>query len=61
MTPFVINIAKPFLKYMGKSLIDYGHPRGLIALILVAVSLVFVPALLALNNDSEVGACCPGI
>jgi hypothetical protein len=38
MTAFVINIAKPFLGYMNSSLIDYGPPRGLIALILVAVS-----------------------
>lgn len=40
MTPFVINLAKPFLKYMETSLIEYGHPCGLIALILVAVSRV---------------------
>ncbi|KAF8805246.1 hypothetical protein BYT27DRAFT_7258348 [Phlegmacium glaucopus] len=37
MTPFVINLAKPFLKYMEQSLLDYGHPCGLIAIILVAL------------------------
>jgi hypothetical protein len=42
MTPFVINLAKPFLKYIGKSAIDYGYPRALLALILVAVSLAFI-------------------
>ena len=42
MTPFVIKLAKPFLKYIKPSLIDYGHLCGLIALILVAVSPVFV-------------------
>ncbi|KAI9511008.1 hypothetical protein F5148DRAFT_1147149 [Russula earlei] len=37
MTPFVINLTAPYLKYMHSSLIDYGHPRGLIALILVSL------------------------
>lgn len=46
MTPFIINLAKPFLKYMGKSLIDHGHPRGFIALILVAVSPLFISSIL---------------
>jgi hypothetical protein len=60
MTLFVINLAKPFLKYMGQSLIDYGHPSGLMALILVAVSPMFVPVLRC-TQKNEVGACCSGI
>ena len=48
MTPFVIKLAKPYLQYMSPSLINYGHPCGLIALILVAVSRVFVLQFLAL-------------
>jgi hypothetical protein len=59
MTPFVINLAKPFLKYMEQSLIDYGHPCGLTALILVAVSCHMLLVSHALNN--AVGACCPVI
>jgi len=35
MTPFMISLAEPYLKYMHSSLVDYGHPRGLIALILI--------------------------
>jgi hypothetical protein len=38
MTDFVINLAEPHLKNIRASLIDHGHPRGLMALILVAVS-----------------------
>lgn len=41
MTPFVIKLAKTMLQYIGQSLIDYGRPRGLIALILVGVSPMF--------------------
>ncbi|KIL57450.1 hypothetical protein M378DRAFT_16235 [Amanita muscaria Koide BX008] len=37
MTSFVIDLAKPYLHYMNSSLIDYGYPRGLVALILVAL------------------------
>ncbi|KAI0289301.1 hypothetical protein BC826DRAFT_971075 [Russula brevipes] len=39
MTPFVISLVKPFLKYVDQSLVDYGHPCGLIALVLVAMQL----------------------
>ena len=46
--PFVIKLAKPYLQYMSPSLIDYSHPCSLIALILVAVSHVFVLQSLAL-------------
>ena len=38
MTNFVTDLARPHLQYMNTSLIDYGHPRGLLALILVGVS-----------------------
>ena len=44
MTPFVTVLAEPFLQYMNMSLIDYGHPRGLISLILVSVSLLLLQA-----------------
>ena len=37
MTDFVINLAESHLKNLSKSLIDNGRPRGLMALILVAV------------------------
>ncbi|KAI9452026.1 hypothetical protein F5148DRAFT_1289806 [Russula earlei] len=37
MTPFVANLAKPFLKYLEESLVEYGRPCGLIAIILVAL------------------------
>ncbi|KAI9442802.1 hypothetical protein F5148DRAFT_1293155 [Russula earlei] len=37
MTPFLANLAKPFLKYLEESLVEYGHPCGLIAIILVAL------------------------
>jgi hypothetical protein len=50
MTPFVINLAKPYLKYMNNSLVDYGHPCGLIALIIVSVSLVFLRPFCPFNN-----------
>ena len=40
MTNFVIDLARPLLQYMNISLIDYGHPRSLLTLILVAVSLL---------------------
>ncbi|KAF8236009.1 hypothetical protein L208DRAFT_1376270 [Tricholoma matsutake] len=36
MMPFVISLTEPYLKYMHSSLINYGHPHGLIALILVS-------------------------
>jgi hypothetical protein len=51
MTAFVINLAKPYLMYMNSSLIDYGHPRGLIALILASVSLLFLVLFCQSNNE----------
>jgi hypothetical protein len=39
MTDFVVNLAEPHVEKFSKSLIDFGHPRGLMALILVAVSI----------------------
>jgi hypothetical protein len=50
MTPFVISLAKPYLKYMNTSLIDYGHPHGLIALTIVSVSLSFLGCFCLSNN-----------
>lgn len=42
MTPFVTNLAGPYLKYMNNSVVEHGHPCGLVALILVSVSPVFL-------------------
>jgi hypothetical protein len=39
MTDFVINLAEQYLLKSRKSLIEYGQPCGLMALILVAVSI----------------------
>lgn len=41
MTDFVVNLADTHLKNLPKSLIEHGRPRGLMALILVAVRMYY--------------------
>lgn len=50
MTPFVIRLAKLLLKYMNCLLTDYGHPCGLIAFILTAVSLSYLAPFFPFDN-----------
>jgi len=38
----MISLAEPYLKYMHSSLVDYGHPHGLIALILILVGFLLI-------------------
>lgn len=52
MTTFVKRLAEPYLEYMNRSLIDYGHPYGLMALILVAVRPLFLGPFRLSNNTS---------